>query len=117
MNSSEKMNDPIYVQIIENIKLQILKGVLKPNEKLSSVRELAVLRMVNPNTIQRAYRELESEGYIYTVLGKGNFVSENIEQIIERQRKILLEALREKVNELLDLHIKKEDIIKIIEES
>ena len=66
---------PIYAQIIANIKEQITAGVLRTGEKLPSVRELASELAINPNTIQRAYRALESEGWIVTVPGKGCFVS------------------------------------------
>lgn len=64
---------PIYEQIKDNYKRLILSGGICPDEKLPSVRELASQLAINPNTIQRAYRELESEGYIYTVAGKGSF--------------------------------------------
>ncbi len=66
---------PIYVQIKENVIRLILTGSLKQDDRLPSVRELAVELAINPNTIQRAYRELESEGYIYVVAGKGTFIS------------------------------------------
>ena len=65
---------PIYTQIIDGIKEQITTGVLLPGDKLPSVRELATQLTINPNTIQRAYRELEMEGWIASVPGKGSFV-------------------------------------------
>ena len=65
---------PIYTQIVENFRAQIASGVLQPGEKLPSVRELAQQMSINPNTIQRAYRELELQGVIATVPGKGCFV-------------------------------------------
>ena len=65
---------PIYLQIAENFRTQICAGILQKNEKLPSVRELATELAINPNTIQRAYRELESRGLIATVPGKGCFV-------------------------------------------
>ena len=65
---------PIYTQIIDAIKEQITTGVLMPGDKLPSVRELAGSLAINPNTIQRAYRELETEGWIASVSGKGSFV-------------------------------------------
>ena len=68
---------PIYEQVKENIKKQIVTGVLSGGDQLPSVRELATQLVINPNTIQRAYHELESEGYIYKTAGKGTFVSEN----------------------------------------
>ena len=65
---------PIYSQIADGFRSQITAGVLRPEEKLPSVRELAAELAINPNTIQRAYRELESEGYTVSVPGKGSFV-------------------------------------------
>lgn len=66
---------PIYEQIVERISQLVAGGVLKPDEQLPSVRQLALELSINPNTIQRAYSELESAGIIYAQKGKGNFVS------------------------------------------
>ena len=66
---------PIYLQIKENAIRLILSGVMKTDERLPSVRELAGSLAINPNTIQRAYRELESEGFIYSVSGRGSYVA------------------------------------------
>lgn len=65
---------PIYAQIVDGVRAQISAGVLAADEKLPSVRELAVQLSINPNTIQRAYRQLEAEGWVATVPGKGCFV-------------------------------------------
>ena len=65
---------PIYTQIADNFRSQIRAGVLAPGDKLPSVRELASELAINPNTIQRAYRELEADGWIASVSGKGSFV-------------------------------------------
>ena len=65
---------PIYTQIMDNIRGQIAAGILQPGDKLPSVRELASQLAINPNTIQRSYRELELQGWIATVPGKGCFV-------------------------------------------
>lgn len=65
---------PIYSQIIDGLQTQIKAGILCPGDKLPSVRELAAQLTINPNTIQRAYRELEAQGWIATVPGKGCFV-------------------------------------------
>lgn len=66
---------PIYEQIREKIKELIISGVLGENDKIPSVRELAANLAINPNTIQKAYKELESEGYIYSRRNSGSFVS------------------------------------------
>ena len=65
---------PIYTQIIDNFRSQIAAGILQPGDKLPSVRELAAKMSINPNTIQRAYREMEQQGLIQTLPGKGCFV-------------------------------------------
>ena len=66
---------PIYRQIMEGLQSQIRSGILEPDHRLPSVRELAAQLAINPNTIQRAYRELETMGWIVSVPGKGSFVS------------------------------------------
>ena len=68
---------PFYEQIKDNLRQLLVTHSISENEKLPSVRELASVLTINPNTIQRAYRELETEGYIYTVPGKGTFACSN----------------------------------------
>ena len=94
-----KSGVPIYDQIATQIKEQILDGSIVPDEKLPSIRELAQQLAINPNTIQRAYRELELTGYIYSVAGKGNFAAEKHE-VDESRRAALLAQLAETVKEL-----------------
>ncbi|MCR5719551.1 MAG: GntR family transcriptional regulator [Lachnospiraceae bacterium] len=67
---------PIYEQVTDKLAQLIIKGVLSPNTKMPSVRQLAIDLSVNANTVQRAYSQLEQNGYLYSVVGKGNFVSE-----------------------------------------
>lgn len=68
---------PIYEQIVNRFKNLIVSGVLTPNDKMPSVRTLAMDLSINPNTIQKAYMILEQQGFIYTVKGRGNFVAES----------------------------------------
>lgn len=82
---------PIYLQIVENYKLQIRSGILENGEKLPSVRELATQLAINPNTIARAYRELELAGWIATVPGKGCFVCGIPGQAHQEQQQLLAE--------------------------
>ena len=65
----------MYEQVMDNLKELIMTNVMNENDKVPSVRELSEQLMINPNTVQKAYKELEREGYIYTVSGKGSFVS------------------------------------------
>ena len=80
---------PIYTQIIDSFKEQITAGILRTGDKLPSVRELAVQLAINPNTIQRSYRQLEAEGWIATVPGKGCFVSGLPEHSAEERQELL----------------------------
>ena len=70
-----KSRKAIYEQVVDNFKRLIVTGVLKQDEKVPSVRDMAKILTVNPNTVQKAYRELESQKYFYTVLGQGNFIA------------------------------------------
>ena len=77
---------PIYEQIKSELRRLMLTGALPPGSRLPSVRELAGQLAINPNTIQRAYRELEADGYILSVAGKGSFVAQ-VDRIAEQQKK------------------------------
>lgn len=81
---------PLYEQIIERYRRLILNGVLEANEKLPSVRSLAMELSLNPNTIQRAYGELEQSGLIYSVKGKGNFVAADKTTLEQEKEKMLI---------------------------
>lgn len=106
---------PIYEQIKEGLRRLVITGAIAKDEKLPSVRELASELAINPNTIQRAYRELESEGYIYTVSGKGSFAAEQSD-VTGRRNEELLKQFDEIVRELLYLSEDKEALIRRIEE-
>lgn len=101
---------PIYEQIKDGLRKLIVSNSLGANEKLPSVRELASSLAINPNTIQRAYRDMESEGYIYTVAGKGTFVAEREEIWNVRQHELLTE-FDEVVEELFFLSVDKAELV------
>ena len=107
---------PIYEQVTEKIQTLILNGVLEPDSKLPSVRSLAMELSINPNTIQRAYSELEREGFIYSVKGRGNFVKMNENLIIKEQEKLLIK-FKENVEELRARGILKEQALACINEA
>lgn len=92
-------NRPIYEQVKEQLRKLIVTNVIQPDEKLPSIREMASGLAINPNTIQRAMRELESEGYIYTLAGKGSFAAPR-QDIDDRRESELLAQLDELVTEL-----------------
>lgn len=95
---------PLYEQIKDNMKSLIISGVLKPDQQIPSVRELAQSLTINPNTIQKAYKDLESEGFIYSVRAKGSFVT-SIDQIDYKPRlDKLMGELKKNVTELMYLN-------------
>ncbi len=106
---------PIYEQIKEALCRLILTGVLQTGERLPSVRELAGQLAINPNTIQRAYRELESEGFIYSMAGKGSFVSP-LGEIDDGRRAARTTQFREAAMELLRLGTAKGELVAILDE-
>ena len=101
---------PIYTQIIEGLQKKITAGVLEPGDKLPSVRELAGQLAINPNTIQRAYRELELMGWIATVPGKGFFVCD-----IPKGEDISFDAFDEMVEKLLSRGVTRQQLLERLE--
>ena len=106
---------PIYEQIKFGLRRLIMTEVLQPNDKMPSVRELSTQLAINPNTVQRAYRELEAEGYIYSVPGKGSFVSPDCKPDAERMN-ALLKQLDEAVAELCYMGMSKDELVRRITE-
>lgn len=106
---------PLYEQIVDKFSDMILKGVLKPDEKMPSVRNLAMELSINPNTIQRAYTELEHRGFLYSVKGRGNFVSDSGHLKEERKREIE-DQLKAQLKEAFIHGIGKQQIKEWIEE-
>ena len=104
---------PIYEQIKEGLKKLMVTGALGPNEKLPSVRALAQQLSINPNTIQRAYNELENEGFIYSVPGKGSFAAGNAEKN-DARRQELEERVRELLAELRYLGAGEEELLALL---
>ena len=106
---------PIYAQIVDGYRAQISAGILKAGEKLPSVRELAVQLSINPNTIQRSYRQLEIEGWIATVPGKGCFVCGVPQYAIDEKQK-LLTAFDRAVVDLVTHGVTREELIARLQE-
>ena len=100
---------PLYEQVTEKLEELMFSGVLPPDSRLPSVRSMATELSINPNTIQRAYAELERQGYIYTVKGKGSFVAEN-SVMKEKRKKDLLIQVSEVIDEAIRLGISGEEI-------
>ncbi|MBP5325478.1 MAG: GntR family transcriptional regulator [Pseudobutyrivibrio sp.] len=106
---------PIYEQIKDGLRRLVVSGAVRTDEKLPSVRELATSLSINPNTIQKAYRELEQEGYIYTIAGKGSYAAQRADVATGRNEELMKE-FDEIVKELLYLCEDKNILIERIEE-
>jgi len=109
-------NRPIYLQIIEEIKKRTTRGLYKPGDQLPSVREMARETEVNPNTVARAYTELERESFIFTRRGQGTFITENTELIVSEIAKIAENAARNFLAEIDALNLDHDQKQKLLEE-
>ncbi|AIM16890.1 MULTISPECIES: GntR family transcriptional regulator [Neobacillus] len=107
---------PIYEQLVEKIKELIMNEVLKADEQLPSVRALATELTINPNTIQKAYRELENQGFIYSIKGKGSFVNPNNQTRDIEKIQSVKKDLEKLVLEALYLGIPAQEIIKLVQD-
>ncbi len=109
-------NSPVSInaQIVEQIKLYIFKGVLKEGDKLYPVRQLSADIGVNPNTIQKAYRELELLGYVETHVGRGVFVKPTVSREIESYKEERIKAYKKDVKDLLELGISVDELIDVL---
>jgi GntR family transcriptional regulator len=108
---------PIYEQIKMQIKNKISIGDLKPNEPLPSIRDLATQLVINPNTVARAYRELEIEGFIYSRKGKGCYVTnDSLPLIHEERKKILNKIFDDAIKEAEKFNLKGDEIMRLFEQ-
>lgn len=111
-----KNRKSIYEQVVDNIKELIILGILSPDEKIPSVRELSKILTVNPNTVQKAYRELERQGYLYSAQGLGSFVTPPDERRTdERKVSELIESIQRQIRELNYLGMSEKDILTLVE--
>lgn len=107
---------PVYEQIIKQVEEQVLTGILKEGDKLPSVRSLSVKLSINPNTIQKAYTELDRRQLIITVPGKGSFISEKAIEVVGANSREKMTELNKIIRELALAGVTKEKIINNIEE-
>ena len=108
---------PIYEQIKDGLKKLIVTGGLAADERLPSVRALATQLSINPNTIAKAYSELEAKGVIYSVPGRGSFVSDNTDSLRQETLSRLAEKLRALAEEIRSLGMDKGDFTDICEQA
>ncbi len=106
---------PLYEQIVEKFKMLIMRGVLEADTQMPSVRSLAADLSINPNTIQRAYAELERQGFIYPVKGRGNFISPDL-KVKEERWKEYQQRLGKMLREGKEMGLEKDRILELTEE-
>ena len=105
---------PIYEQIIKEIERYVALGILKPNEQIPSIRELAANLGINPNTVKKAYTELEQKGVIYVISTKGTFITDKTKEVVERKIQEGIREINKIIAELEMLDVSKEEILKRI---
>jgi len=105
---------PIYEQVIDEIKKQIARGEIKPGDKLPSQRELAKDIQVNPNTVQRAYREMEILDLVETKRGRGTFIKDDDKVIKEINEQMAHSAVQKFITEMVSIGFEKEEIINLL---
>lgn len=106
---------PIYAQLLERIQLQIVSGIYQPGDKLPSVRELAAQASVNPNTMQKAFAELERSGLIITRRTSGRFVTEDTEMIAQIRTSLAREEINSFLQKMKSLGFEAPDIIRLLQ--
>lgn len=109
---------PVYEQIAAFYEMLILSGAMPEDEQMPSVRQIAQQESVNPNTVQKAFAELEREGYIYTVRGRGSFVADvkHLQILREKKQEILKTELRKKLQESAQAQIPVEEVLSLVKE-
>lgn len=105
---------PVYIQIVEQLELNIITGIYKTGEKMPSVRELAAEASVNPNTMQKALTELERGGLIYTQRTNGRFITEDRGMIMEIKKELVKEQVTEFLNKMDKLGFSRKEIRSLI---
>lgn len=111
-----KSKQPLYEQLVEQLRRQLYLGVVEAGQAMPSVRQLATELGINPNTIQKAYRRMEAEGMIISVPGKGSFISDNLADMLKKQRDEQLEKTRQQIRTCREMGLDMETIEKLMEE-
>ncbi len=112
-----RSNEPVYQQIVSRLKYLILASKIHAHEKLLSVRNLARELEVNPNTVQKSYMILESEGLIYSIVGKGDYVADNSDAIREMKRRQIVDAFKKATLDARDSGMWIDEIIRVVDEA
>ncbi len=114
INLDYQSRTPIYEQIVNEIERFVVLGILKPNEQISSIREMATNLGINPNTVKKAYEELENRGTIITISTKGSFIADKTDDVFKRKIKEKINAIKQEICELEKMGVTKEEILKKI---
>ena len=109
-------NKPVYIQLVEQLKVKIISGEIELDSKLDSVRSLAADAMVNPNTMQKALAELEREGFVYSKRTSGRFVTDNKELIENERKNLVKDNVKETLDTLINLGYTNDEILSLVEE-
>ena len=107
---------PVYEQIIEQLEKFVLKGILVTDSQLPSVRSLSSTLSINPNTIQKAYSELDRKGIIYSVPGRGCFVTADAKDILSKHKRDQIQTLIDLIKDLRLAGVTKEQINQVVNE-
>ena len=110
-----RSKQPLYEQLVEQLRRQIVLGGMKAGAAMPSVRQMATELGINPNTIQKAYRRMEEEGMILSVPGKGSFVSDNLAEMLTKQREDQRNKARQILLSCREMGITKEEIVQMVE--
>lgn len=114
-NINYRSGEPIYQQIYNEVVKEISLGLLRPQEKIAAVRELATTLGINPNTVSKAYQMLEQNGYIYTSVGKGSFVADSSDKLAGLKESTM-NSLKKEVKTACDLGIEYDAVVKVADE-
>ncbi|MEI3235184.1 MAG: GntR family transcriptional regulator [Intestinibacter bartlettii] len=109
-------NKPVYIQLVEQLKVKIISGEIELDSKLDSVRSLAADAMVNPNTMQKALAELEREGFVYSKRTSGRFVTDNTELIENERKNLVKDNVKKTLDTLINLGYTNKEILSLVEE-
>lgn len=112
INLDLQSRTPIYMQIEEEIERYIVLGILNPKDQLPSVRELASSLGINPNTVKKAYDDLEAKGTLSTISTKGTFVADDINKVVEEKIDSKIKEIKKLIHEIEGLGVSRNDIIK-----
>ncbi len=114
INLDYQSRTPIYEQIIQEIERYVALGILKPKDQIMPVREMATTLGINPNTVKKAYTELENRGVITSVSTKGTFITDDISKVINSKIQDKIKEIKKSISELEKLGLTREEILKKI---